>query len=167
MWRFIAWFVGGLAVGGTLFAYVASSNHGFMQMLMEVTAAITGFVVGLFSENVSYAGQICTFQDFTVKIIDECTGVMEMVIYAAAVMAYPTNWRKKMWGIVFGIPAIYAFNVVRIILLVVVGAYSRPLFEFMHLYFWQATLIVIITTIWIGWLLLVVYREKDALAVSN
>jgi exosortase H (IPTLxxWG-CTERM-specific) len=167
VWRFIVTFVISLASGGALFAYIASSHHGFMQALMEGTAAITGFTVGLFSDSTTYAGQICTFQNFTVKIIDECTGVLEMVIYTAAVVAYPTGWRHKMWGIVYGVPAIYAFNVIRIILLLVVGAYSKPLFEFMHLYFWQATLIVIIATIWIGWLLLVVYREKDAVAVSS
>ena len=167
MWRFIGTFLVSLAIGGGLFAYIASSHHGFMQLLMEVTATLTGFVVSLFSDSASYGGQICTFQGFTVKIIDECTGVMEMVIYSAAVIAYPTSWRKKLLGIAYGIPAIYAFNVIRIILLLVVGAYSRPIFEFMHLYFWQATLIIIIATIWIGWLILVVYREKDALAVSN
>jgi len=138
-----------------------------MQGLIEMTAAITGFTVGLFAESASHAGQICTFQGFAVKIIDECTGVMEMIIYAAAVVAYPTTWRKKMWGLAYGVPAIYAFNVIRIILLLVVGAFSKPLFEFMHLYLWQATLIVIIATIWIGWLLLVVYRDKDTVVVSS
>ena len=61
----------------------------------------------------------------------------------------------------------WGFNVLRIILLLVVGAYSKPLFDFLHLYFWQATLTVIIATIWIGWLLLVVHRGKDTVAIYS
>jgi len=165
--RFIVGFLLSLVAGGFLFAYFSSSYHGWMQWLMEFTAALSGSAVGLFTGDASYGGQICSFQGFTVKIIDECTGVMEMVIYTAAVVAYPTGWRNKLWGLLLGIPAIYVFNVVRIIFLLVVGAYSQAVFDFMHLYFWQATLIVIIATIWIGWLMLVVYREKESMAVSG
>lgn len=135
---------------------------------MESTATLTGVILSPISDNVRWHGQICSFNHFDVRIVDECTGVFEMVIFAAAVLAFPTGWRKKLFGLLLGLPAIYLFNLLRIILLVVVGSQSYATFEFMHLYFWQVTLIIIIASIWIAWLTLVVYREKEEpVAVSG
>jgi archaeosortase B (VPXXXP-CTERM-specific) len=102
-----------------------------------------------------------------VEIIDECTGLFEMLIYIAAVAAFSTSIRKRLLGMAIGIPAIFLFNLARIIFLLLAGAYSKSLFDFMHLYFWQATLIIMISSVWIGWLYLVVYREKRTLEVSS
>ena len=35
-------------------------------------------------------------------------------------------------------------------------------FDFMHLYFWQATLILMITSVWLLWIFQVVRREDPA-----
>jgi exosortase H (IPTLxxWG-CTERM-specific) len=165
--RFVLTFVVLLAVLGGAYAWVSSTWHDQFLWLMESTATLSGVVLSPFSDNVRWDGQICSFNYFDVRIIDECTGVFEMVIFAAAVLAFPTTWRKKLLGLLLGIPAIYLFNLLRIVLLLVVGSHSYRTFEFMHLYFWQVTLIVIIATIWIGWLMLVVYREEESLAVSG
>ena len=106
-------------------------------------------------------------QGFAVEIIDECTGLLEIVIFMAAVLSFGTTIRKKALGLLLGIPAIYLFNVLRIIVLVLVGAYWPGAFDFMHTYFWQVTLILMIGSVWVGWLYLVVYREKNPVAVSS
>lgn len=165
--RFVLTFVLLLAVLGGAYAWISSTWHDQFLWLMESTAALTGVVLSPFSDDVRWHGQICSFNRFDVRIIDECTGLFEMVIFAAAVLAFPTTWRKKLLGLALGIPAIYLFNLIRIILLVVVGSKSYATFEFMHLYFWQVTLIIIIASIWIAWLLLVVYREKEPVAVPG
>jgi len=167
VWRFILWFVLILVGGGGAYAYLSSKYHESMLWIMRGTATVTGWVVSIFSDAVTYHGQMCSFQGFNVKIIDECTGLFEMVIYSAAVLAFPTTWKNKGIGLLMGIPGIYLFNLIRIIVLLVVGAYSYRTFEFMHLYFWQVTLIIIIASIWIGWLLLVVNRGKNQTAVSG
>lgn len=164
--RFIVTFLVCLAGGGALYAFLSTSFHSVLKWLMRVTALIAGGAVALFSNSAGYQDQMCSFRGFQVQIIDECTGVLEIVIYTAAVLAYPTTWRKKLWGILLGAPAIYTFNVIRIIVLLIVGAYSQKVFDFLHLYFWQVTLIIIIATIWVAWLLLVVHRDRKGMAVS-
>lgn len=72
---------------------------------------------------------------------------------------------KEADRIIDGIPAIFLFNLILITVLLVVGASSFQAFKFLHIYFWQVTLIIMIATIWIFWLYLVVYREKRILAV--
>ena len=93
----------------------------------------------------------------------ECTGIFEALIFLAAVLAYPTTWGKKFIGIGLGVPILYAFNVLRILVLLEVGCHWIALFDFMHLYFWQATLILMITSVWLLWILKVVrHEEPDA-----
>ncbi|MCK4302438.1 MAG: exosortase H [candidate division Zixibacteria bacterium] len=164
--RFVLTFVVSLAVFGVLYAHLTASYHDQLLSLMEWTATLAGAFTSIFSDNVDYYGRVCSFRDFTVEIIDECTGLLEMVIYLAAVVSFSTTIRKKLLGLAFGIPAIYVFNLVRIVVLLVVGSFSQPAFGFMHLYFWQGTMIIMITSVWIGWLYLVVYHEKRPARVS-
>jgi exosortase H (IPTLxxWG-CTERM-specific) len=138
-----------------------------MLWLMTSTAFICGNFLSVFTDNTGYDGVFVSFKGFPVEIIDECTGLFEMLIYIAAVISFSTTIRKKLIGIAIGIPAIYIFNVIRIIILLVVGAGSQKAFEFMHLYLWQVTLIIMIAAIWVGWLYLVVYREKRTVVVSD
>jgi hypothetical protein len=49
----------------------------------------------------------------------------------------------------------------------VVGRYYRESFDFMHLYFWQATMIAMITTVWLIWIAKVVRDDKAALATPR
>lgn len=165
--RFVVTFLVTLGVLGVLYALVTAKYHDKLTWIMELTATISGFMLSLFTGNGSWAGKMCSYQTFTVEIIDECTGLLEMVIYSAAVVSFATTIRKKLLGLALGIPVIYAFNIIRIIFLLVIGSYSMKVFDFMHLYFWQATLIIMISAVWIGWLYLVVYREKRSLAVSD
>ena len=58
-----------------------------------------------------------------------------------------------------GAPLLYLFNVIRIAVLMLVGKYSPQYFDFMHLYFWQATLILMITSVWLLWITQVVNRD--------
>ena len=163
--KFVLQFLLSLIVLGAAYAHLTASYHDSIVPLMHATAHIVGFVLSIFSSNVFYDGAHCILQGFAVEIIDECTGLLEMVIFLSAVLSFDTNGRKKALGLLLGIPTIYLFNLVRIVGLVVVGAYWPSAFDFMHIYFWQVTLILMISSVWVGWLYLVVYREKKPVAV--
>ena len=85
-----------------------------------------------------------------------------MAIFASAVLAFSTTWRKRLLGLALGLPAIYAFNLLRIGMLMFVGGHSRAIFSFAHLYFWQATLVLGITALWLLWVRFVVRDEAPA-----
>ncbi len=166
--RFVLSFIACLIVLGSGYAYLSAEFDKNMLWFLEMTASISGWIISLFDSGVSYWGKSIAYEGFSVRIIDECTGLLEMVIYSSAVLAFSTSIRKKLIGLAFGVPLIYLFNIIRIVVLVVVGAMSRRLFDFLHLYFWQVTLIIIIASVWVGWLYLVVYREKKRpVAVSS
>ncbi len=165
--KFVLTFILSLVILGAIYSYFTARYHDQLGWVMETTASFSGWIASLFSSNVTYSERYITYNGFAVEIIDECTGMLEMVIYLAAVISFSTTIKKKLIGIAAGIPAIYVFNILRIYFLMVAGASSRKLFDFMHLYFWQATLIIMIASVWIGWLYLVVYREKKPVTVSS
>jgi archaeosortase B (VPXXXP-CTERM-specific) len=165
--RFVVLFLVLIVVVSVLFSQVFTRYHDQMLWLMEITATIAGGTLSVFTDHVEYSGVHVYYHGFSVEIIDECTGLFEMLLYIAAVLSFSTTWRKKLIGLLMGIPAIFLFNLIRITVLLVVGANSFQAFKFMHIYFWQVTLIIMIATIWITWLYLVVYREKRVLAVSG
>jgi exosortase H (IPTLxxWG-CTERM-specific) len=134
-----------------------------MQPLKEATAALAGALTGLFSDSVSVHGDIVAIPGgFSVQIVSECFGLLEMAIFSAAVLAFATSWRKRLLGLAVGLPVIFAFNLLRIGMLLWVGRHSRAFFEFAHLYFWQATLVLGITALWLLWVRFVVRDEAPA-----
>jgi len=133
-----------------------------VEWMSEMTAILGSLTLDVFSDEVRRTGKMISYGGFAVEIIEECTGLYEILIYTAAVLAFPTTLVKKGIGILLGAPILYATNVLRIIFLVWIGRYHLTVFDFMHLYFWQATLILMITSVWLLWIFQVVRREAPA-----
>ena len=133
------------------------------QLMAESTAYVEFLVMSLFSSEVAQNGRLVTFADFQVMIVGECVGPLEFMIYSAAVFAFPATWRQRFLGLLYGLPLLYFFNVVRIGMLLVVGSHDAKLFEFFHVYFWQTTLVLLVGGVWLLWVALVVHREDGSL----
>ena len=165
-YRFIGLFLPYLALASLGYPLMVEHSDGIIQVFIHATAGIEYAVFSVFTDDVRLDGKMIWLGQFVVKIIDECTGIYEMLIFAAAVLAFPTSWAKRGVGLLLGCPLIYLFNVVRIAGLIVVGRYWSEAFDFMHLYFWQATMIAMITSVWMLWIVKVVQREDQALPDS-
>ena len=77
------------------------------------------------------------------------------MILAAAMLAYPAPWLKKLLGMVIGVLAIQILNVIRIISLYYLGAWSQKALDIAHLYVWPGLIILdalVIFLLWIHWL---------------
>jgi exosortase H (IPTLxxWG-CTERM-specific) len=127
-----------------------------IEALNAATARVQYLILRAFGAETSLEGNLVRLGGFGVRIIEECTGIFEAIIFVAAVLAFPTSVAKKAIGVALGVPLLYLFNVARILVLLVVGRASPSRFEFMHLYFWQATLILMITSVWLLWIFKVV-----------
>ena len=139
---------------------VFKERFGFIpNALMVWTSTITYFLMWPFTDGASVNGTTINLNGFAVSIVEECTGIYEALIFSSAVLAFPTIWQKRVIGIGLGVPMIYSFNLMRVVVLIVVGKYYPAAFDFMHLYFFQVSLIAIITTVWALWLFKVVMRD--------
>ncbi|MBW2267798.1 MAG: exosortase H [Deltaproteobacteria bacterium] len=166
-YRFAGSFLLYLGAIALAFPFLRIRLAALFYMANVVTAEIVHGLLSLFTSNTRIAGEtIVSLAGFSVTIIEECTGIYEALILAAALLAYPTAWRHTLVGFALGIPMIYAMNVLRIAMLLVTGGYSQRWFDFMHLYFWQVTMIAMVATAWLAWLWWVVRDETDPAAVS-
>jgi|TARA_B100002003_G_scaffold231579_1_gene242712 exosortase H (IPTLxxWG-CTERM-specific) len=161
-YRFAMSFLIYLAVIAIAFPVLRNALGELIHASEVATAHIVYYFMALFSSEVRVGPEaIVRYGGFSVTIIEECTGVYEALILSAALLAYPTRWRNTLLGFAIGIPMIYVMNVVRIIALIIVGRYSNRWFDFMHVYFWQVTMIAMIATVWMAWLWWVVRDETD------
>ena len=157
--RFVVLFLVYLGALAYLYPRASIRYSEVIGWLTTTTAKIEFQFFDLFSDSITLHGRMVVFGGFSVQIIEECTGLYEILIYVAAVLAFPTTLAKKGIGVALGAPILYAVNVLRIGFLMVAGRYYPDTFDFMHLYFWQATLILMITSVWLLWIFTVVRYE--------
>lgn len=124
--------------------------------LQEITATLVYHLVALFSADVQRSPEAPTviFRTFPTRIVEECTGIYQALMLGAALLAFPTTWRKVLAGFALGIPLIYALNVLRLAMLLVIGHFFPTSFEFVHVYLWQGTTIVMLASVlyvWVRW----------------
>ncbi|MCP4906329.1 MAG: hypothetical protein GY910_15235 [bacterium] len=143
---------------GSAFNAVLEDLRGPLQELEKFTAASVHILLRIVTELTTHRGNLVTLDGFAVSIIIECVGLLEMLIYSACVFAFPAPIRARLIGVVLGCAAIFVFNLLRIVTLLVVGRHWSMYFDFFHIYFWQATLIAMIVSVLYGWIKLFVPR---------
>jgi exosortase H (IPTLxxWG-CTERM-specific) len=165
--RFIILFSILVIVGAVAYPYLSIAFNDTLKKFMAMTARICATLLSPFYSSLHLGDRVFTVRGFSIEIIEECTGLYEMLLLGAAILAYPATWKSKGLGILIGLPLIYLFNIIRIMFLAVVGVHFRSLFNFMHIYFWQATLVIMIATVWLLWIRLVASREKKSSSIFS
>jgi exosortase H (IPTLxxWG-CTERM-specific) len=162
-YRFAVTFLALLVGIGLSYPWLRLRYGGALLRLQDATALLVYHLAALFSADVQLSPEAPTviFRSFPTRIIEECTGLYQAMLLGAALLAFPTTWRKTLVGFALGIPLIYALNVVRLAMLLWIGHHFRDSFEFVHVYLWQGTTIVILASVlyvWVRW----VVREDGA-----
>jgi exosortase H (IPTLxxWG-CTERM-specific) len=116
-------------------------------------AAISTWIVTLFDGNVVAAGKVMrsNTNGFAVSIEAGCNGVEATLVLLAAMLAFPAPWRHKAVGLVIGIVAVQLLNVLRVISLFYLGQWNYDVFEWAHLYVWQALIMLDVLVVWLIW----------------
>ena len=109
-------------------------------------------------ERVAVEGTEIRSPAFAVRIENGCNGLETVLLFAAAVAAYPASWRRRAVGLLAGFAAIQAFNLVRVVSLFWIGAHRADLFAPSHTVVWQSLVVLF------GILLFVVWAARVQLA---
>ncbi|MBN1763142.1 MAG: exosortase H [Methanomicrobia archaeon] len=136
--------------------FLAIRSSTALAHLNEITASILGTLFAVGGAHVVVDGAVVTINGFSLEIIDECTAVFSSIVYSACILAYPTTLKNKGLGVAFGVPLLYAINMVRLLVITLVGLSAPHLFEFVHVYLWQASFIIFVVVIFLLWLKLIV-----------
>ena len=99
------------------------------------------------------AGKILrsTTNGFAVSIEAGCNGIEATIVLIAAMLAFPSPWKHKLAGLVAGIVAVQGLNIIRVISLFYLGQWNRDVFEWAHLYVWQALIMLDVLIVWLIW----------------
>ena len=140
LWRFITIF----AISSTILYSVYYLLRQTFNPLKDFTAVIVANMICAFGFNAKANGNIVTIDGFSMEIIDECVGIFSSIVYVSGVIAYPSSLRAKSIGIAFGIPILYLIDIFRLIILAFVGVSNPEIFDYVHVYLWQVTFILLI-----------------------
>jgi len=126
----------------------------FVVPWTETLADFCVLLVMMFDTGVISHGKVIIDQQssFAVSIEAGCNAVEACIILVAAIMAFPAPWKYKAWGLLAGIAAVQVVNVLRVISLFYLGQWRMDVFEFAHLYLWQALIMLDVLFVWLVWM---------------
>ena len=119
----------------------------------DAVARVAGTLMRMFDGSISTTGNVIatTRSPFAVAIEAGCNGVEATLVLGAAMLAFPARWRHRLAGIAVGVAAVQLLNVVRVISLFYLGQWDRDVFEWAHLYVWQALIMLDVLVVWVIW----------------
>jgi exosortase H (IPTLxxWG-CTERM-specific) len=125
----------------------------FVEPWTFALARISASLVTLFDSGVQATGKVlaATGNGFAVSIEAGCNGVEATIVLIAAMLAFPAPWKHRAIGLAAGIVAVQGLNVVRVISLFYLGQWNRDVFEWAHLYVWQALIMLDVLIVWLVW----------------
>lgn len=148
--RFLILFVVLLAGGFTLISINWVNDHAIEPFTAGI-ARVSGATLDLLGQDVTMNGTIIRSPRFAVNIRNGCNGVEAMLIFLAAVLAFPAAWKARLSGLALGILAIQVVNLIRVVALFLTGVYFPRLFDTSHTVIWQTVVILFGVLLWIFW----------------
>ena len=161
-----------------LFLLVLATLFG-VEMLNPVQAAvitpwtnglahISAWVMTTLDPDVISHGRVLQSQStgFGVSIEAGCNGVEAAIILIAGMVAFPAPWQHKLVGMAIGIAAVQAANLLRVISLYYLNMWNKEVFDFAHLYLWQALIMLDVLVVWLVWMRSVARHTGAGLAVA-
>lgn len=138
-------------------------NDGFVVPFTAGVADASGVALKILGQDITQTGTVIRLntKPFAVNIKNGCNGIETMVIFLAAVMAFPAPWKARLVGLALGCLAIQAVNLVRVVALFFTGAYFPKFFDSSHTVVWQTIVIAFGVFLWIFWADRLALPKKD------
>ena len=138
----------GWTVGLTLLAILPQVGRWAIQ------ATLSNLLLVLHALSLSghVSGDVLVAPGATIQIVDECTSVLPTVLLGVAMASYPAAAAWKLIGLVVGTVALWVYNLLRVLGLLVVLAWRPELFEIVHVYVWQTMTFLAVAGLFVLWL---------------
>ncbi len=149
--RFLGWFMVIVAVyyGLTVIPWV---DRCLIYPVLEFTANGASKILNLFGCHTTLKGVVIQGPDFAVAVRRGCDPLEPIMLFCTAIVAFPSSWRPKLWGIAAGSILLYSLNLARIVSLYLLKRSQSAWFYSVHQEWWPALFIVIAILLWFVWL---------------
>lgn len=124
------------------------------HVVVPFTAFVTrvsGVAVRLFDAEVRVSGTTMASPRFAIDVRNGCNAVEAMILFTAAVLAFPAPVRWRLAGLAIGLPVLQLVNVLRLTSLFWLGAWRPDLFNVVHIALWQSVIILIGVAMFVFW----------------
>ncbi len=126
-------------------------NDAVIVPFTAAIARVSGTMLNGIGEKVSVAGTEIRSGSFAVQIENGCNGVEAALLFGSAVLAFPAPWRRRLTGLLAGLIAIQALNLVRVVSLFWIGAHRPALFDSSHTVLWQSAVVLASVLMFLFW----------------
>jgi exosortase H (IPTLxxWG-CTERM-specific) len=157
--RFLAVFLLLLAGGFTVLSLTWVNDH-VVEPFTAGVARASGAALDLLGQEARMEGTVIRGPRFAVNIRNGCNGIETLLIFGAAVLAFPASWRARLLGLAAGAVLIQLINLVRVVALYLTGAYLPRLFDASHTVVWQTLVVLFGVLLWVAWAHRVALRQQ-------
>jgi exosortase H (IPTLxxWG-CTERM-specific) len=114
-------------------------------------ARIAAAMLRIFEGDVATNGTTIVSGRFSMDVENGCNAVETMILFAAAVLAFPASVRDRLVGLAIGLPSIQAINISRLLSLFLLGVHRPDWFSVWHIAIWQTVIILIGVALFVIW----------------
>ena len=144
------------ATGGALLTLYSFpyAQHGVREdwfaRYLALYARLAGLVLRIFDSGVRVVGNDIVGRT-SLTVAKNCDAMDVTLLFAAAVVAFPAPWRRRLVGIAAGVAALTVVNVLRIASLYFVDLRWPSAFETIHAEVWPLAIVVLAASAFLAW----------------
>jgi len=167
IWRFLIIYLVLMGIFWFLIGYRPVQN------IFDINGRYTDFIIYVTVKLLGLAGIPCTthgtiinLPSISVDVVFGCNGLEAVLIYSIAVLAFPSKWKHKIVGIVFGFIMIQFINIIRILVVIYVADNFYRIFEIVHVYLAQGLMIAVSLGVFLLYLRFIIYGQPKEQAYT-
>ncbi len=140
----------------TLGAFSAILRSDVVQIMvftphLRQIAGICSAMIHAFGTTCSTTGTTIISERFSMEVVPGCDSLYPTALLWAGVIAYPAGVKSKLMGLAGGAVILFLLNIIRVTSMFYVGYSAPAIFDFMHVYAWQALFILVTLSLWLLW----------------
>jgi exosortase/archaeosortase family protein len=123
-----------------------------IDFYINATAQLSSWFLSIFGIQAVAQGASIITDELIIALAFGCEGSEPIVLYIAAVSAFPALLKPKLIGGLFGVLILYFLNLIRIMLLYYIGLSETLDFDLFHVIIFPVIFIIIALIVFVGWL---------------
>jgi len=135
--------------------YWIDQSPWFEKMLLDRLAygitAVTVWVTSFLGAHLEQAGSTIITGAGRIEVARSCTGSFVFMMFAAAVIPFPSTWKWRLKGLLLGLAALMVLNLFRTCMIVLVGSRFPNAIQTFHVIIGQIIVIAGMTMVFLWW----------------
>jgi exosortase/archaeosortase family protein len=137
----------------------------WFSAFLAMYARMAGAALQLWDANVTVTNAEINGRT-SLLIAKNCDAMDVNILFASAVLATPVEWSRRVIGLLVGLPALVAVNVLRIVSLYFVRLHWEHSFEFIHAEVWPLAFVVLAVLAFVVWSRWAIPAQADSVAAA-